>query len=299
MALAAYGRPAFLRELRAAVQVTGDGGFTVAPIELNTLAKRRGRHEEWTAEHADLAASVQVRLEEVLLELVRWLHAQTGDRHLTMAGGVALNCVANSVLAEQGPFERIWVQPAAGDAGTALGAAMHVAHALGDRVAPMPTAALGRGWTDDELAAWLATAKIAYERPPDLADAVAQVIAADGVVAWFQGRSEYGPAPSATAACSPTPPGPPTWSGSTTSRDASSSGRWPRWSWPSGPATSLKGPCPAPTCCSPTGSGRPGASASRPWSTSTAQPASRPSTAPTSPWWPPCWRPSSAAPGSR
>ena len=110
-----------------------------------------------------------------------------------MAGGVALNCVANSVLAEQGPFERIWVQPAAGDAGTALGAAMHLAHALGDRVAPMPTAALGRGWTDDELAAWLATAKVAYERPPDLAEAVAEVIAADGVVAWFQGRSEYGP----------------------------------------------------------------------------------------------------------
>src|SRR5215213_5458298 len=57
----------------------------------------------------------------------------------------------------------------------------------------MPTAALGRGWTDDELAAWLGTARVAYERPPDLADAVAEVIAADGVVAWFQGRSEYGP----------------------------------------------------------------------------------------------------------
>src|SRR4029450_12052421 len=193
MALAAYGRPACIRELREAVRTTGDGGFTVAPIELDTLAKRRAKHEEWTGEHADLAASVQLRLEEVLLELVRWLHAQTGDRDLTMAGGVALNCVANSVLAAHGPLERIWVQPGAGDAGPALGAALPVAHALGDRVAPMPTAALGRGWTDDELAAWLATAKVAYERPPDLADAVAEVIAADGVVAWFQGRSEYGP----------------------------------------------------------------------------------------------------------
>src|SRR5919108_217661 len=67
-------------------------------------------------------------------------------------------------------------------------AAQRLAHALGDRVAPMPTAALGRGWTDDELAAWLATARVAHERPPDLADAVAEVIAADGVVAWFQGR---------------------------------------------------------------------------------------------------------------
>jgi carbamoyltransferase len=193
MALAAYGKPAWLRELREAVRTDGDGGFTVAPIELDTLAKRRRGSEHWTAEHADLAASVQVRLQEVLLELATWLHGRTGDRELTMAGGVALNCVANSYLAERGPFERIWVQPAAGDAGTALGAALHLANALGDRVAPMPTAALGRGWTDAELAAWLTTAKVPHERPADLAAAVAEVLADDGVVAWFQGRSEYGP----------------------------------------------------------------------------------------------------------
>jgi carbamoyltransferase len=193
MALAAYGTPSRLPELREAVRTTGDGGFTVAPIELDTLAKRRREGERWTEEHADLAASVQARLQEVLLELATWLHARTGERSLTMAGGVALNCVANSYLAEQGPFQRIWVQPAAGDAGTALGAALHVAHGLGDPVAPMPTAALGRGWSDDELAAWLTTARVPYERPADLADAVAEVIAADGVVAWFQGRSEYGP----------------------------------------------------------------------------------------------------------
>ena len=193
MALAAYGTPSRLPELREAVRTTGDGGFTVAPINLDTLAKRRREDERWTEEHADLAASVQTRLQEVLLELATWLHARTGERALTMAGGVALNCVANSCLAEQGPFERIWVQPAAGDAGTALGAALHVAQALGDPVAPMPTAALGRGWSDDELAAWLTTARVPYERPADLADAVAEVIAADGVVAWFQGRSEYGP----------------------------------------------------------------------------------------------------------
>jgi carbamoyltransferase len=193
MALAAYGTPSRLPELREAVRTTGDGGFTVAPIDLDTLAKRRRQDERWTEEHADLAASVQTRLQEVLLELATWLHARTGERALTMAGGVALNCVANSYLAEQGPFERIWVQPAAGDAGTALGAALHVAQALGDPVAPMPTAALGRGWSDDELTAWLTTARVPFERPADLADAAAEVIAADGVVAWFQGRSEYGP----------------------------------------------------------------------------------------------------------
>ncbi len=143
MALAAYGEPALLPELREAVRTTGDGGFTVAPIELDTLVKRRQPEEDWGSEHADLASSLQTRLEEVLLELVSWLHSRTGDRVLTMAGGVALNCVANSRIAEEGPFDQVWVQPAAGDAGTALGAAMYVAHALGDRVAPMPTAALG------------------------------------------------------------------------------------------------------------------------------------------------------------
>jgi carbamoyltransferase len=193
MALAAYGEPAFLRVFRDAVRTDGQGGFAVAPVELDLMAKRRRAGEDWTAEHADLAASLQARLQEVLLELARWLHRQTGDRVLTMAGGVALNCVANSYLVEHGPFEELWVQPAAGDAGTALGAALHVARALGDRVAPMRGADLGRGWSDDELEAWLVAAKVSYERPADLAAAVAQALADDAVVAWFQGRSEYGP----------------------------------------------------------------------------------------------------------
>jgi carbamoyltransferase len=193
MALASYGVPRHLGVLREAVRATGDGGFRTDPVAWDALAKRRAPDDEFAAEHADLAASVQARLEEVLLQLVRWLHEQTGDRALTMAGGVALNCVANSRLAAEGPFETIWVQPAAGDAGTALGGALHVAATAGERAAPMAGADLGRGWTDAELAAWLDTARWPYERPADLADAVAQVLAADGVVAWFAGRSEYGP----------------------------------------------------------------------------------------------------------
>lgn len=193
MALAAYGEPAFLEELRRSVRTTGDGGFRVDPLELDALAKRRERDEEWGQDHADLACSVQVRLEEVLLELVRWLHERTGDRALTMAGGVALNCVANSRLACEGPFERIWVQPAAGDSGTALGAAMHVARELGDSVEPMQSAALGREWSEDELEGWLRRAGLPRERPRDIADSAASILADDGVVAWFQGRSEYGP----------------------------------------------------------------------------------------------------------
>ena len=193
MALASYGTPAYLDDFRRAVQVRDDGGFRVAPIDWDAYAPRVGKAEQWDAEHANLAASVQRRLEEVLLDLGRWLYAKTGDRNLTMAGGVALNCVANSRLAAEGPFERIWVQPAAGDAGTSLGAALYIAHELGELIEPMTTAALGRDWSETELRRWLDTADIAYETPTDIADAVAQVLADDGVVAWFQGRSEYGP----------------------------------------------------------------------------------------------------------
>ncbi len=192
MALASYGRPRFLPALREAIRPTGDGGFTVAPLAWSALAPP-ARDGAWDERHADLAASVQARLQEVLLELARWLHGRTGESAVVMAGGVALNCVANSFLAERGPFEHVWVQPAAGDAGTALGAALHVAQRLGDPITPMATAALGRGWSDDELRAWLGGAAVPCEAPADIAEAVAEIVAADGVVGWFQGRSEYGP----------------------------------------------------------------------------------------------------------
>lgn len=193
MAMASYGGPAFLDDFRRAVRTTGDGGFVVEPLDLDRFAPRLADGDGWTERHADLASSLQVRLEEVLLELAEWLHERTQDDVLTMAGGVALNCVANSHLAARGPFECIWVQPAAGDAGTALGAALHVAAGLGERVEPMPGAALGRTWSDDELERRLRAARVPYEAPDDVAGAAAEVIADNGVVAWFQGRSEYGP----------------------------------------------------------------------------------------------------------
>jgi carbamoyltransferase len=110
-----------------------------------------------------------------------------------MAGGVALNCVANARLAAEGPFQRVWVQPAAGDAGTALGAALHVARDLGQRTTPMPGADLGRGFTDEEIEAELRRARVPYQRPGSIAAAAARMLADDGIVAWFQGRGEYGP----------------------------------------------------------------------------------------------------------
>ncbi|MFF8973878.1 carbamoyltransferase [Streptomyces sp. NPDC014995] len=192
MALASYGEPRFLDRLREYVGPAGEGGFRARPVPWSSLVPPRPAGAPWTRDHADLAASAQACLEEVLLGLVRWLHERTGEDVLTLAGGVALNCVANTRLYREGPFERVWVQPAAGDAGTALGAALHVAHQK-ETVEAMPTAALGRGWSDAELRAWLERAAVPYEEPDDIAEAVAEELARDGVVAWFQGRSEYGP----------------------------------------------------------------------------------------------------------
>ncbi|HEV7584184.1 MAG TPA: carbamoyltransferase C-terminal domain-containing protein [Solirubrobacteraceae bacterium] len=194
MALASYGRPTALRELRGLVRTTRDGGFHVEEIDWELFAPAvNPACDRWRPEHADLAASVQRRLEEVMLELAGWLHARTGERWLAMAGGVALNCVANSRLWRETPFEHVWAQPAAGDAGTALGAALHLAQTLGDRPCAMTSAALGREWSEPELVARLDGAGVLYERPPDLADTVAEALAGDQVVAWFQGRSEFGP----------------------------------------------------------------------------------------------------------
>jgi carbamoyltransferase len=192
MALASYGTPRFLDQLRENVHLDGQGGFRARPVPWGTLVPARVPGGAWTQDHADAAASAQACLEEVLLGLARWLHDRTGEDVLTLAGGVALNCVANTRLHRETPFRRIWVQPAAGDAGTALGAALHVAQQK-EAVEPMPTAALGRGWSDDELRAWLERAAVPYEEPDDIAETVAAELAEDGIVAWFQGRSEYGP----------------------------------------------------------------------------------------------------------
>jgi carbamoyltransferase len=192
MALASYGKPRFADSLRKYVQADGEGGFRAGAVPWAELVPAREPETPWTQDHADLAASAQACLEEVILDLARWLHDRTGDRTLALAGGVALNCVANTRIHRETPFENVWVQPAAGDAGTALGAALHIAREQG-RTHPMPTAALGRGWSDEELRGWLERAAVPYEEPADIAETVAAELADNGVVAWFQGRSEYGP----------------------------------------------------------------------------------------------------------
>ena len=201
MAMASYGEPRFADRLRELVYVTGDGGFHTETVDWNSFTPPRppGGNGEPSALarpepcHADLACSVQRVMEEVLLGLVCWLRDRTDSENLCLAGGVALNCVANSRIHTEGGFPNVWVQPAAGDSGTALGAALALAADAGEPIAPMPSAALGRHWSDDQIAAALSGAAIAYQRPERLADTVGDALADDQVVAWFQGRSEYGP----------------------------------------------------------------------------------------------------------
>jgi carbamoyltransferase len=296
MALASYGAPAYLSELREVVQTTASGGFQAVAPDWSRFAPALEPGGDWTRAHADLAASMQRRLEEVLLDLALWLHDQTGERRLALAGGVALNCVANSRLWRDGPFDEVWVQPAAGDSGTALGAALYVAHELGESVQPMRTAALGRGWSDAELETELERAALPYERPDDVAETTAECWRA--TASWPGSRAAPSTAPgrSATAACWRTPATRRTSSGSTTSRAVSSSGPSRRWCSPTAPRrSSTAGRCRARTCCSLIAWRPPGESASRQWCTSTGPLACRPWTTARRRRWRRCCARSSAA----
>jgi carbamoyltransferase len=200
MAMASYGTPRFVDRFRELVYACDDGGFRTEPVDWNsfTAAGQSGAGQGHALdrpepEHADLACSVQRVVEEVLLDLVSWLRARTDHENLCLAGGVALNCVANSKLHAHGGFSNVWVQPAAGDAGTALGAALALAGEASEPIEPMPSAQLGRSFSDEEIEATLREAALPYERPSDYATAVGDALADDQLVGWFQGRAEFGP----------------------------------------------------------------------------------------------------------
>ena len=150
-------------------------------------------------EYEDLSRRVQDQTEEVLLERARQLHAETGERNLCMAGGVALNCVANGRLQREGPFDEIWVPPAAGDEGIAIGCAYygHLALLGKDRPAPLVHSYLGRAYADadvdDILKRFPRPALIQRTVSQKLADDVAAHLARGDVIGWFQGGSEFGP----------------------------------------------------------------------------------------------------------
>jgi carbamoyltransferase len=197
MALASYGQPRYADALLRAIEIDERGGYRIAPIDFQALVgPPRERGGPLTEAHYDLARSLQLALEETVLKLAGWLHRQTGARHLAMAGGVALNCVMNARIRDEGPFEEVWVQPAAGDAGTALGAALWIDYRERggrQRTWAMEHAYLGPDFSDDEIEQFLQWSKLPYRRLDDVAEETAAILAEGRVIGWFQGRMEFGP----------------------------------------------------------------------------------------------------------
>ncbi len=218
MGLAPYGRPIYQDVIyEHLIDLKPDGSFwldmdyfnycqglTMTSHGFDALFGHPPRRPESRLEqrHMDLAASVQAVTEEVMLRLGRDLHRQTGMSNLVLAGGVALNCVANGRLLREGPFEHIWIQPAAGDAGSALGAALFVWHQLLDEPrAPgghdaQKGSFLGPQYSPDAVRRVLDEAGAVYRRfdhEPELLEHAVEAMADGKVVGWFQGRMEFGP----------------------------------------------------------------------------------------------------------
>lgn len=164
------------------------------PLEM-LLGPRRVPGDALSPRHADIAAALQKATDQALLDLAFALSKATGSRRLCLAGGVALNCVSNSVLQESGLFDEIYIPPAAHDAGTALGAAAILWHQQfgGCRSFVMEHPYLGPEYSEAEMLASLERGQFAFHRSPDAAAEAAARIAAGAVIGWFQGRMEAGP----------------------------------------------------------------------------------------------------------
>ena len=212
MGLASYGDPDAYRDAFAKlIAIRDDGSFRLnmdyfGYLHKPVMTSRRladllgpPRHDGEPLEqrHKDVAAALQATLEDAVLKMARHVHDKTGLSKLCLAGGVALNCVANGRVIHETPFDDIFIQPAAGDDGTAIGCAAYLYHVLMDhpRGEPLRHAYLGDGFTDDDVQACLDSKGVAYRRMEreELLRFVAQQIADDKIVGWFQGRMEFGP----------------------------------------------------------------------------------------------------------
>jgi carbamoyltransferase len=223
MGLSAYGEPRFLRQVRDVVRTSGDqcrlnldyfvhhsrgADMTWAggePVLENVFSDKlisvfgppRKPRAEITAREADIAASVQAVLEENYFALLNHIHRETREKRLCLAGGVALNCVANGLIFERTPFRELYVQPAANDAGTSVGAALHVWHQLLNhkRSFVMNHVYYGFAYSESEIRAALGNAGLTGQYLPEdeLLRHTASDIAAGKIVGWFQGRMEFGP----------------------------------------------------------------------------------------------------------
>ncbi len=216
MGLAPYGVPKYVDTiLSELIDVKEDGSFRLNMDYFDYCGGLRMTNEKFgdlfggprrtpetkiTQREMDLARSVQAVTEGVILRMATTVHRETGMKNLVLAGGVALNCVANGRLLREGPFENIWIQPSAGDAGTALGSALFAWHQLlrNSRQADsrrQKASYLGPAFTDDAIQAYLDEERITYERLPrkELCRKAAELLATSNVVGWFQGRMEFGP----------------------------------------------------------------------------------------------------------
>ena len=218
MGLAPYGEPRYVDLIyRELMDLHEDGSFRLNQKYFNYLTgltmtsaafdelfggPPRAPESPLTQREMDLARSVQEVCEEVMLRMARTAHRRTGSDNLCLAGGVALNCVGNGRLLREGPFKRIWIQPAAGDAGGALGVAqlIHHRHAKKPRAVTPGTDAmkgsyLGPAFPPEQIERYLTSAGARYERLDDAAqlDRVAQHLSEEKIVGWFDGRMEFGP----------------------------------------------------------------------------------------------------------
>ena len=218
MGLAPYGEPKYAQTiLDHLVDLKPDGsyrldqsyfdyctGLTMTNAKFDALfgAPPRKPEDPLTQREMDLAASVQAVTEEAVLRITRALRAETGLENLCLAGGVALNCVANGKVLRDGAFKRVWVQPAAGDAGGALGAALAAHHLYRDQPRPprsgqdsMQGSYLGPQFAQADIEARLTAAGAKFSVLPDaeLIERTASLLASENVIGWFQGRMEFGP----------------------------------------------------------------------------------------------------------
>ncbi|GAB6281452.1 MAG: carbamoyltransferase [Ignavibacterium sp.] len=217
MGLAPYGEPKYVNLiLNELIDLKEDGSFKMNMEYFNYAAGLTMTSEKFhklfggpprkpesnlTQKEMDLARSIQDVTEEIVLRMANYVYKKTGMKNLCLAGGVALNCVANGRLLKEGPFKDIWIQPAAGDAGGAIGAALIIWHQYlnNERIIPhsdkMNGAYLGPEYSEEEILTFLNSNKIPYKKLSweELPKVVAELLAKENVIGWFQGRMEFGP----------------------------------------------------------------------------------------------------------
>lgn len=208
MSISSQGEPRFKAQFREIVRLGPEGSFELNPAYftyregLAALSSKftevfgpgRRAGEPILQAHRDIAASLQGSIEDAVLHAANHLAKRTGRTALCFAGGVALNWVVNGRLAAEGPFEQVYVNPMAGDEGTAVGAALHqYASVTASRPEPLGSVALGPAQTDAAIEETLRRTRTRYERVPDPTAAAAERLARGEILGWFEGRLEFGP----------------------------------------------------------------------------------------------------------